>query len=91
MEAVTLIQLRGVEAMLTARIIALDVPPEVVAWLAQEGADPQLGARPLKRLLQQALVNPLSRLVLEGRLGPGGLARARVLEGELTVEADTVQ
>ena len=91
MEAVTRIQLRRVEAQLAARRISLDAPPEAVAWLAREGADPQLGARPLKRLIQQAVVNPMSRLVLEGRLQPGGLARLKVVDEKMVVEADTVQ
>jgi ATP-dependent Clp protease ATP-binding subunit ClpB len=91
MEAVALIQLKRLEAQLAGRRIALDVPAEAVAWLAKEGADAQLGARPLKRLIQQAVVNPMSRLVLEGRLQPGGLARLKVLDGEMVVEADTVQ
>ncbi len=91
MEAVTRIQLKRLEAQLAHRRISLEVPDEAVAWLAREGADPQMGARPLKRLIQQAVVNPLSRLVLEGRLHPGGLARVRVVDGEVSVEADTVQ
>jgi len=45
-----------------------------------------LGARPLKRLIQQVVVNPLARLVLEGRLRAGELAALRVVEGELRVE-----
>ncbi|MBS1767019.1 MAG: AAA family ATPase [Acidobacteria bacterium] len=91
MEAVARIQLRAVESMLAARRIALEAAPEAIAWLAKEGADPQMGARPLKRLVQQAIVNPLSRLVLEGKLQAGGLARLGVMDGELTVEAGTVQ
>ncbi|MDR3684229.1 MAG: hypothetical protein P4L11_10930, partial [Geothrix sp.] len=55
------------------------------------GFDPHYGARPLKRLIQQAVVNPLSRLVLQGQLQPGGLARLRVVDGQLLVEAEAVQ
>ncbi|HET6330750.1 MAG TPA: AAA family ATPase, partial [Holophagaceae bacterium] len=91
MEAVARIQLQRLETQLAGRRIALDAPAEAVAWLAKEGADAQLGARPLKRLIQQAVVNPMSRLVLEGRLQPGGLARLKVVDGEMVVEADTVQ
>ncbi len=91
MEAVARIQLARLEAQLSHRRISLDIPDEVVAWLAKEGADPQMGARPLKRLVQQAVVNPLSRLVLEGRLKPGGLAKLRIADDEIVVEADTVQ
>jgi len=55
------------------------------------GFDPQFGARPLKRLIQHAVVNPLSRLVLQGQLQPGGLARLAVRDGQLVVEAEAVQ
>jgi ATP-dependent Clp protease ATP-binding subunit ClpB len=55
------------------------------------GFDPHYGARPLKRLIQNAVVNPLSRLVLKGRLQPGGLARLLVREGQIVVEAEAVQ
>jgi len=55
------------------------------------GFDPHYGARPLKRLIQQAVVNPLSRLVLQGQLQPGGLARLVVAGGQLSVETEAVQ
>ncbi|MBK7294599.1 MAG: hypothetical protein IPI84_12690 [Holophagaceae bacterium] len=55
------------------------------------GFDPLYGARPLKRLIQQAVVNPLSRMVLQGQLKPGGLARLVVRDGQLLVEAEAVQ
>jgi len=55
------------------------------------GFDPHYGARPLKRLIQQAVVNPLSRLVLQGQLQPGGLARLVVADGQLSVETEAVQ
>jgi len=55
------------------------------------GFDPHYGARPLKRLIQQAVVNPLSRLVLQGQLQPGGLARLVIADGQLSVETEAVQ
>jgi ATP-dependent Clp protease ATP-binding subunit ClpA len=67
------------------------VPEAALDWLATEGFDPQFGARPLKRLIQQAVVNPLSRLVLQGQLQAGGLARLVVQEGHLVVEVEAVQ
>jgi ATP-dependent Clp protease ATP-binding subunit ClpB len=55
------------------------------------GFDPHYGARPLKRLIQQVVVNPLSRLVLQGQLQPGGLARLEVRDGQLSIETEAVQ
>ncbi|HJW09199.1 MAG TPA: AAA family ATPase, partial [Holophagaceae bacterium] len=91
MEAVARIQLRRVEELLAAQRVGLEVPAEAVAWLAKEGLDPQLGARPLKRLIQQVVVNPLSRLVLEGKLRAGSMARLVVAEDQLRVDAEQVQ
>ena len=59
--------------------------------LAKEGFDEQLGARPLKRLIQHVVVNPLSRLILEGKLQPGSMARVGVRDDQLHVEAAAVQ
>jgi len=91
MVAVAKIQLARVEAQLQEKRIDLQVGDEALEWLATEGFDPQLGARPLKRLIQQVVVNPLARLVLEGRLRAGELAALRVVEGELRVEGEALQ
>ncbi len=91
MQAVARIQLARVEAQLAEKRLHLSVPDEALAWLAKEGFDPQLGARPLKRLIQQVVVNPLSRMVLEGKLRPGGAARLEVEGENLAVRAEAVQ
>jgi len=91
MVSVAQIQLERVKARLTEKRIGLEVSKEALEWLAHEGFDPHMGARPLKRLIQQALVNPLSRLVLEGRLKPGQMATASVVGDELKVTAEAVQ
>ncbi len=90
-QAVAAIQLRKVQELLAERRTGLEIPPEALAWLAKEGFDPHFGARPLKRLIQQTVVNPLSRLVLEGRLQPGALATLVVRDGELDVVTEAVQ
>ncbi|MDP1832086.1 MAG: AAA family ATPase [Geothrix sp.] len=91
MKAVARIQMKRVEALLQAQRLSLEVPEAALDWLAAEGFDPHYGARPLKRLIQQAVVNPLSRLVLQGQLQPGGLARVDIRDGQLLVEAEAVQ
>ncbi|HJW43487.1 MAG TPA: AAA family ATPase [Geothrix sp.] len=91
MRGVARIQLRRVEGLLQAQRLELEVPETALDWLAEAGFDPHYGARPLKRLIQQAVVNPLSRLVLQGHLQPGGLARLVVEEGQLRVEVEAVQ
>lgn len=91
MKAVARIQLARVETMLKEQRLGLEVPEEALDWLAAEGFDPHYGARPLKRLIQQCVVNPLSRLILQGQLQPGGLARLALHDQQLQVEAEAVQ
>ncbi len=58
------IQLNRVLAMLTQQEVTLTIPDVVREWLAARGYDPVYGARPLKRLIQQELVNPLAKQLL---------------------------
>ena len=91
MKVVARIQLRRVEGLLQAQRLGLEVPETALDWLAEEGFDPHFGARPLKRLIQQVVVNPLSRMVLQGLVQPGGIARLEVRDGQLFVETEAVQ
>jgi len=91
MVAVARIQMARLVAMLDQRRVGLDIPEEAMNWLAREGYDPQLGARPLKRLIQHAVANPLSTLILEGKLKPGAMALLRVEGDDLKVEVEAVQ
>ncbi|MCB1074760.1 MAG: AAA family ATPase, partial [Simkania sp.] len=68
MEKIVLIQLDRVKKRLDERDISLDYSPQVLAYLAKEGYDPYFGARPLKRLIQQTVVNELSQAILKGEI-----------------------
>ena len=65
------IQLEGLRARLAARRLSLVVTPEASAWLAEHGYDEAFGARPLKRLIQRAVSDPLAKLLLEGKYVEG--------------------
>ncbi|WP_435010060.1 ATP-dependent chaperone ClpB [Tundrisphaera lichenicola] len=65
------IQLRRLEAQLTEAGLTIRVSDAAKAQIAEEGFDPAYGARPLKRVIQQRLANPLSSSLLEGRFPPG--------------------
>ena len=91
MKAIADIQLMRVKELLHFQRLELEIPEVALAWLAEEGYDPQLGARPLKRLIQQAVVTPLSRLILRGDLQPGSIAHLGVRDGQIVVEAEAVQ
>ncbi len=62
------IQLAGLTELLNSRGIELSVKENVVDWLAEKGYDPQLGARPVKRLIQKEIVNELSKAVIGGTI-----------------------
>jgi len=65
------LQLERLEALLAARQVRLEVTEEARALLADLGYDPVYGARPLKRVIQARLQNPLALDLLEGAYGPG--------------------
>ena len=58
------LQLSRVQKMLEPQGFTLEVTPQAVDWLAQEGYDPDYGARPVKRAIQQYLLNDLSKKLL---------------------------
>jgi ATP-dependent Clp protease ATP-binding subunit ClpB len=61
-------QLRGIEHMLSEFRLKLVITDEAVDWLAKRGYDPQLGARPVKRLVQKEIVNELSKEIIGGSI-----------------------
>ena len=65
------LQLNRVQETLGARGITLEVTDEAKDWLAKLGYDPTYGARPLKRVIQKHIVNPLSGKILAGEFGDG--------------------
>jgi ATP-dependent Clp protease ATP-binding subunit ClpB len=65
------IQLRLLKARLASRKIVLDLDDAARQWLADEGYDPVFGARPLKRVIQRALQNPLAEMLLAGDVSDG--------------------
>jgi len=54
--------------------------------LAKEGYDPQFGARPLKRAVQERILNPLSMRLLEGEFKPGDKIKVSANDGELVFQ-----
>lgn len=75
MHKIVEIQLEHVKRRLRDREVGLDWSKEVVAHLAEEGYDPVFGARPLKRLIQQEIVNLLSTGILEGKITAGNVVK----------------
>ena len=71
MGAIVDIQLERLRALLAAREITLALDEAARAWLADKGYDPVYGARPLKRVIQRALQNPLAERILRGEIADG--------------------
>jgi len=78
MDKILPIQLNRVRKLLTARELELDLGPEAAALLCEYGFDPAFGARPLKRAIQQHLMNPLARSLVSGEFEPGDTVRVDV-------------
>ncbi|MBT9244826.1 ATP-dependent chaperone ClpB [Gemmobacter fulvus] len=73
MGAIVEIQLKRLEKRLAARKITLVLDDEAKAWLADEGYDPVFGARPLKRVIQRHLQDPLAEMILSGDVMDGAM------------------
>jgi ATP-dependent Clp protease ATP-binding subunit ClpB len=85
-ERIVRIQLRHLAGRLAARRLGLDVSEEAAAWLARVGYDPTYGARPLKRLIQRRIADPLALALLEGRYGEGDTVGVDVSGDELALK-----
>jgi ATP-dependent Clp protease ATP-binding subunit ClpB len=72
MDGIVTIQLRRLEKRLAARKITLELDAAARQWLADEGYDPVYGARPLKRVIQRSLQDPLAEMLLSGEVRDGG-------------------
>jgi ATP-dependent Clp protease ATP-binding subunit ClpB len=77
------IQMKRLSQLLADRKMSIELTLEARNWLAARGYDPVYGARPLKRVIQKELQDPLARLLLEGGIHDGDTI-------EVTVEADSL-
>ncbi|MBP7534953.1 MAG: AAA family ATPase, partial [Chitinophagales bacterium] len=77
------LQLAQVEKLLAQQNLSIKITPEAIEWLVDYGYDLQYGARPLKRLIQQEVVNPLSKRILSGEFTPDKPLTIDAIEGSL--------
>jgi ATP-dependent Clp protease ATP-binding subunit ClpB len=82
------LQLANLEELLHHKEIKLDVNDSALDWLAEQGFDPQYGARPLKRTIQKEIVNPISKLLLAGEVSGGDKINITAKDGELVFKTD---
>ncbi|MGE5251346.1 MAG: ATP-dependent Clp protease ATP-binding subunit [Bacteroidota bacterium] len=83
------LELQKVAERLKEHNLELDPTPEALASLADQGYDPEFGARPLRRVIQQKVEDPLSDRLLSGEFTDGATIQISVGEdGEITLERD---
>jgi ATP-dependent Clp protease ATP-binding subunit ClpB len=80
------IQIERLRQLLADRKIKLELDDSAKTWLADAGYDPVYGARPLKRVIQRELQNPLAQLILEGTVPDGSTVHVSAKDGRLRIE-----
>jgi ATP-dependent Clp protease ATP-binding subunit ClpB len=81
------IQLKRLETLLADRKIELALDAEAVEWLAERGYDPAYGARPLKRVIQKYLQDPLAEQILQGDILDGSTVKVTAGSDRLNIRA----
>jgi ATP-dependent Clp protease ATP-binding subunit ClpB len=85
------IQLGHLLDMLADRKIRLEIDDAARGWLGDKGYDPVYGARPLKRVIQQELQNPLATLLLAGKIADGDTVHVSANDAGLTINGEVAQ
>jgi ATP-dependent Clp protease ATP-binding subunit ClpB len=85
MDNIVRIQLKRVEALLADRRMAIALDGGAMHWLAERGYDPVYGARPLKRVIQKELIDPIARKLLAGDLADGSVIEVSADEDGLVI------
>lgn len=85
-EKIAKIQIQALADRLTQQELSLDISEEALALISQTGFDPIFGARPLKRVIQQEIENPLAQRLLAGTFAKGSTINVTVKAGELSFE-----
>ena len=85
------IQMARLQKLLTDRKIKLELDDQARTWLANRGYDPAYGARPLKRVIQRHVQDPLAEQILSGRIKDGDTVRVGVRDGEIALNGEPVR
>jgi ATP-dependent Clp protease ATP-binding subunit ClpB len=85
------IQMKRLDKLLADRKIKVELDDAGRTWLANRGYDPAYGARPLKRVIQRHVQDPLAEQILAGRIKDGDTVRIGVRDGELVLNGQPVK
>jgi ATP-dependent Clp protease ATP-binding subunit ClpB len=88
MKRIVDIQIEHLQRLLADRKITLELDDKAKTWLANTGYDPVYGARPLKRVIQRQLQNPLAAMLLAGTIKDGDTVAVAVRDGQLTINGN---
>ncbi|MDQ7019693.1 MAG: ATP-dependent chaperone ClpB [Robiginitomaculum sp.] len=91
MASIVDIQMKRLLALLSDRHINLELDDAARTWIGNQGYDPVYGARPLKRVIQKQLQDPLAKLILEGVIKDGDTVKISVEDGALVFNGKTLE
>ena len=91
MDDIVDIQLGRLAVLLAERDLEIELDAAARAWLAEAGFDAVYGARPLKRVIQSALQNPLATMILEGKVKEGEPVSVSAGDGALIINGQAVE
>ena len=86
MDSILSVQLKRVRKLLADRDLSLEITAEAMSAVAEAGFDPQFGARPLKRAIQQYLLNPMSKTIVSGGFMAGDTVRVTLVGDQIGFE-----
>jgi ATP-dependent Clp protease ATP-binding subunit ClpB len=89
MEGIADLQVQQLQARLKTKEIDISLDTSVKTWLARAGYDPRYGARPLKRVIQNHLQNPIAKDILEGHISEGDTIRISANNDRLSISRIT--
>jgi ATP-dependent Clp protease ATP-binding subunit ClpB len=91
MTAIVDIQMARLQKLLADRKLTLELDDAARTWLANRGYDPAYGARPLKRVIQKTVQDPLAEQILAGKVRDGEKVKLTVKSGALTINGQPVK
>jgi ATP-dependent Clp protease ATP-binding subunit ClpB len=85
------IQMGRLQKLLEDRKLTLDLDDKARTWLANKGYDPTYGARPLRRVIQKQVQDPLAAQILAGKVKDGQTVKITVRDGALVLNGEPVR
>ena len=79
------------DGQLAEKKVQLEVTPAALAWFAEKGYDKAMGARPMARVISDAVKKPLANEILFGKLAHGGVAKIDLVDGAIVIECEAAE